>query len=74
MVSKSYPEVKVVINCGKPGMQKSEKIIFLEKALEMRVTMELVRAWGGMKGKLTVVVAQNVEIRVILPVLFSLVR
>ena len=38
------------LHCGKPRFEKSEKIIFLNKALEMRVTTELVRAWGGMKG------------------------
>ena len=34
----------------KSRVRKVEKIIFLNKALEMRVTTELVRAWGGMKG------------------------
>ena len=38
------------VHYGKPSMQKSEKIISLNKALDMRVTTELVRAWGGMKG------------------------
>ena len=38
------------LHYGKPGVQKSEKFISLYKALNMRVTTDLVRAWLGMKG------------------------
>ena len=43
-------QISVAVHCGKPSMQKSEKFISLNKALDMGVTTELVGAWGGMKG------------------------
>ena len=37
-------------HCGKPRFEKSEKIISINKALDMGVTTDKVGAWGGMKG------------------------
>ena len=45
-----YPQAPV--HAGKPGMQKSEKIIFLNKAYNVRVTMDKVRAWLHLEGKI----------------------
>ena len=38
------------LHCGNPGMQKSEKFISLNKAVNVRVTMYLVQAWLVMEG------------------------
>ena len=46
------PPIFTTVHGGKPALQKSEKIIFLTKAYNVRVTTDKVRAWLHLEGKI----------------------